>query len=643
MKAKEALEILKANTLFWSRLGFCYDPPMLDDNGKPLVFNPDFDYYTKTHDAFVDAGVKIHTCILHAGWTGVDTYDYSLCDRVLDAIFASGKVDYFIPRIKLNVPIDWCFENPSEVCVYYDGPRDEKGIQGLVGTLKHDYLGYDSAVGYYNANGWQDPRPNVGGVISMQSFSSKKWLHDAGVALEKLIGHIENGPYAKKILAYHIAYGVCGEANMWGQKAGKFGDYGVSNQQNFLDWAIKKYGSADAVREAWGAFGGDVVPPPEAREPKCGAALYYRDDVRDRRTLDYDTFVYEINTDAISHFGSIVKRATGGKLVGAFYGYIMYMARCAYAGHVGWHRLLDCPNVDFFAAPKSYYRSAPGEPSGEMAPAVGVNRKKYWVDECDCRTHLVQGDVNNNAATLSETRAVHLREFSKNISHDSGFWYMDLGGGWFDDKDIMKNIATLNSAAERIRKRAHKSVAEILVVADENGILHSPPSLIPKTEDSLRNLQLCGAPLDVVFTHDLDEMDLTGIRLIVLMHPITYTDEWLAKLRRKLPENCRILWHGVSTARRGDGDFGVDDVPMSVDTAREIIEAAGVHCYAPKECTVYADNRVLSFFPREDMEFLCKLKEKATLVDIRSGATYENADTIKLTVAARDGVAFEVK
>jgi len=150
-------------------------------------------------------------------------------------------------------------------------------------------------------------------------------------------------------------------------------------------------------------------------------------------------------------------------------------------------------------------------------------------------------------------------------------------------------------------------------------------------------------PLDVVFTHDLDEMDLSGIRLVVLMHPIAYTDEWLAKLRRKLPEKCRILWHGVSTARRGEHDFAVESVPMSVDTAREIIEAAGVHCYAPKECTVYADNRVLSFFPREDMSFLCRLKEKATLVDIRSGATYENVDAIKLTIAARDGVAFEVK
>lgn len=642
MNAQKALEIMKTSTFFWSRLGFCYDPPMLDDNGKPLVFDSNFDFYTKTHDCFADAGVKIHTCILHAGWVGVDKYDYSLCDSVLDAIFSSGKVEYFIPRIKLNVPVEWCRENPTEVCVYSDGPRDAESVRALVGTLKQDYLGYESKVGYYNANGWQDTRPNVGGVISMQSFSSKKWLHDAGVALEKLVQHIENGPYADKIIAYHIAYGVCGESNMWGQKSGKFGDYGVSNQQNFLDWALKKYGSKKALESAWGKIDGDIVPPPEARESKD--YILFRDDVRDRRALDYDTFVYETNTDAISHFGAIVKRITNGKAVGAFYGYIMYMARCVYAGHIGWQRLLDCPNVDFFAAPKSYYRCAPGEPSGEMAPTVGVNRKKYWVDECDIRTHLVKGDVNSNASTLEETTTVHLREFCKNLSHGSGFWFMDLGGGWFDDEDIMKNIALLAKAGERIRKKPHESVAEILVVADENGILHSSPSLIPLAEDSLRNLQLCGAPLDVVFTHDLDEMDLSGVRLIVLLHPIAYTDELLTKLRQKLPRDASILWHGKAhSAQSESSDFCVEHIPMSVDTARGIVERAGVHCYAPKECTVYADNRVISFFPREDMTFECKLKQKSTLKNIQTGETHEAVDTLKLELKARGGVAFEIE
>ena len=55
--------------------------------------------------------------------------------------------------------------------------------------------------------GKPDPRPNVRGLIGMQSFSSEKWLHDAGEALRRLIRHIENGKYGKNVIAYHIAYG----------------------------------------------------------------------------------------------------------------------------------------------------------------------------------------------------------------------------------------------------------------------------------------------------------------------------------------------------------------------------------------------------------------------------------------------------
>ena len=68
MNKMQALELLKNNPVFWSRLGFCYDPPLSDEKGQPLVFQPDFTYQLKIHDDFSNAGIKIHTCILHSGW-----------------------------------------------------------------------------------------------------------------------------------------------------------------------------------------------------------------------------------------------------------------------------------------------------------------------------------------------------------------------------------------------------------------------------------------------------------------------------------------------------------------------------------------------------------------------------------------------
>lgn len=676
MNKKQALEYLRNNPVFWSRLGFCYDPPIAGDDGKPLVFQPDFSHQLKIHDDFSDAGVKIHTCILHCGWVGVDKYDYSLCDKVLDGIFASGKTEYFIPRIKLNVPVDWCYENPEEILVYENGPRLTEDIRKLVGTEKHDWLGYDSPVGYYNAGTWKDTRPNVGGLISLQSFSSEKWLKDAGEALKRLVIHLENSPYADKILAYHIAYGACGESMLWGRQNGKFGDYGISNRKHFLDWGIKKYGSETELKKVWGDYGKDIVPPSQLREKTpLSSDGFYKDDKIDIWSIDYDIFMSQVNVHALSHFGKIIKDNTNDKPVGAFYGYVMMMERTAYSGHLGWESLLQSPYVDFFAAPKSYIRCCPGEPGGEMAPTVSVNKHRLWVDECDNRTHLTVGDNHQNASTPDETYTVQLRELCKNISHNSGLWYMDLGGGWFDDDGIMSNISRLMKSSAKIRQNEYKSVAQIAVIVDEKSIMKTYPDVTRKTEDFLRELQLCGAPIDIIFSFDTQNHDFSKVKLAFVLTPLYMDEKSRGNLKEKLPHDCRIVFCGKTSGEFGfelcetktadaptyaigskdvlpiikkdgicicaenkNGDIEISDIiKMRVNEISALLSYAKIACPAPAECAVYEDSRLVSFFPRKDMTFIPNL-QKGSYHNLLTGEKYIYGTPLE--IKARSGIAF---
>ena len=666
MDKLQALKILRDNTVFWSRLGFCYDPPILDDNGEPLVFNKNFKGQLRFHDAFSDVGVKIHTCILHGGWVGVDQYDYSLCDKVLETIFSSGKTEYFIPRIKLNVPVEWCRENPTEVFVYEKGPRDAEEIRALVGTPRHDWFGGERKAGYrthgQGENAFFDTRPNVGGLISMQSFSSKKWLEDAGEALRRLVQHLENSPWGERILGYHIGFGGAAESMLWGRSAGKFGDYGVTNQRRFYEWGIQKYGSKEAMVEAWGERClEEVVPPSELREKSHIASDdFYKDEIADRWSIDYDLYMSEITTDALIHFGSVVKQVTEDKPVGSFYGYILHMARCAYSGHLGWKRLLESDKLDFFAAPKSYRRCKPGEPGGVMAPTVSINRTKLWVDECDNRTHLVYSENLGNASCPEETYTVMLRELCKNLTQNSGMWYMDLGGGWYDDPGIMAHVSALVKASGELRRKQHRSVAQVTVIVDEYSILCTHPSVVRHTENLLRDLCLTGTPVEVIFSHDVGKIDLSRTRLAVLLTPRYLDDSFITELRRELSPDARLLYCGKTKASNGvtlidvperayptyvirqadgctpigeredgviavrneQGDYIVGDLNAGVGLLRRIVEGAGVHCYAPEECTVYADNRIVSFFPRLDMSFIPSLPKPQRMTDLLSGKEY---------------------
>jgi len=90
MKTAESINLLRSNSVFWSKLGFCYDPPRLDENDKLVVFFKSFEKQIEVHRNFYNAGIKLHTSILFSGWTGVDKYDYELTDRVLKSIFSCG-------------------------------------------------------------------------------------------------------------------------------------------------------------------------------------------------------------------------------------------------------------------------------------------------------------------------------------------------------------------------------------------------------------------------------------------------------------------------------------------------------------------------------------------------------------------------
>ena len=396
------------------------------------------------------------------------------------------------------------------------GPREKEAIRALVGTPKHDLLGYQSPRGYYTAGGWQDDRPNVGGVIGNQSFSSQKWLRDAGEALRRLIRRIEDGPYGNRVPAYHIAYGASGESCLWGRcNVHDNADYGITNRKAFFDWGMKKYGSLEALREAWHqpflARENAEVPPPSHKEGAIrNMNEFMRSAPEDRICTDYDLFMSDVNMDAMEHFGKIVKKETNGKPVGAFYGYFLEVARSTYTGYNGIERFMKSPWVDFIAAPKR-------EGGGEMSVAQSINRSKLWMDELDNRTFLANGvGIEYKSSGLEETKAIMWREAAKNLSHGSSFWWMDLGGGWYDSPDLLAEIARIEKTSAKIRGRKRESIS---------------------------SMNRVGAPYDLYRMNDLETLDLTPYKLILFLNPFRVQSGQWKRISARFPENVTLLWN----------------------------------------------------------------------------------------------------
>ena len=685
----KASDFLKDNPVFWSRLGFCYDPPLKNEQGRPLVFCEDLDRYAKFLRAFSKAGVKLHTSILHAGWVGVDEYDYSLTDRVLDAVFRDNEDAYYIPRIKLNPPVDWCRENPEDVFVYYEGPRGKEDIRALVGTPRQDYLGYEAPDGYYCSNDYKDPRPNVGGLISLQSFSSKKWLHDAGAALERLIDRLEHGKYADRILGYHIAYGACGESVLWGRTSNHYGDYGITNRREFFRWGVRKYGSAEAAGQAWGQPGATedslVLPSPEERYGRTDdLAAFLRGRPCDRICTDLDLFLSDVNAGAVLHFAEIAKRT--GKLVGAFYGYFMFIDNAGYTGHLALDRLLDSPYLDFLAAPKSYYRCTIGEPGGEMCAVQSVNRKKLWLDELDNRTYLsLEKRADWYSRDAAETKAVMLREFAKDLAHDSGFWWMDLGGGWYDAPELMEEVHRLAGLNTALRRFPHESRADVLIVVDERSAYYMRVSADLRCgfmQHFEFETRMSGVLCDTYRPGDLETLDLSPYRLVVFAYGEYMEEDWFRRVRARMRPDAALLFHYAAGAHGRNGfdlknceritgyALEPDDRPWEYDFPpvrirektggdehtllsvrpymrregiREIARQAGCVIRTEQPDTVlYGDNRFLAVFNNKGAQVEAILPEKGDYIDAVTGRRYENTARAVLDMSGQNA-AFLVR
>ena len=567
MTREEACRLLADAPVFWSRLGFCYDPPRAGADGKPIVFCEDFAKYRRCHDAFSAIGVNVHSSIIHSGWMGVDRYDYSLTDRTLDALLKGAPERLYIPRVKLNVPPEWCRVHPEETFVYYGGPSDPAEIAALADTPAQDWFGFESEMGYptNGGSGFVDDRPNLNGVIGLQSFSSKIWVKDACEALKRFIEHLENGPYARQILAYHVAFGCCGETTNWGSwRAGgenRRGDYGISHRRDFLAWGVQKYGSLEAVEEAWKQTGLTpdtlIIPSPNRREAKGQTleGMFFAE--ADQALLpDYHAFLSEKCAEAVLALGKTVHEIAG-KPAGAFYGYLV-VPQAAYAGHLAVEKILSSPDVDFLASPRAYDYCIAGEPGGEQAPTQSYNRRKIWMDELDNWTHLDLLKRSLAARNMFETRTLLWREVSKNLAFDQNFWWMDLGEGWYDSPEIMAELKTLRSLIAELRAKPRQRAAEVLIVVDEESLQTTAVSYTLNqalTKRVKREIRLCGAMADEYRLRDLFDMDLSGYRFIVFINAFALTVEQKRVIEARVRPGAAILWHYAPGVRGGNFDL----------------------------------------------------------------------------------------
>lgn len=633
---QEKIEYLRQNPIYWGKLGTVNDATLNGEESIEQYFEIE-----KQLDSFENiyrAGVSVFSAILPSGWIGVDEYDYEVTDFVLEKFFARLPNAYIIPRIKLTVPLLWCSAYPKDVHVYYNGPKTEEEIKALVGTNAHDYYGFPN-----NVDGKKGSHINKDGVIAMQSFSSEQWKTDASKALRSLIKHLEASPYADRIIGYHLAYGMCGETSMWGAwevDLAKHGDYGLQTKENFIQYAKKRGVTVEEIpspiaREVIKEKNTQVSDMPTALtcvKDKSFSALFYQT-AGESGCEEYSRFISENNADAINRFCSVVKQETKEKLAGVFYGYIVDIHDPCDTGHLAIDNVLASPFVDFVAGPKGYCRVNSGDPGFPQAVTQSINLKKLWLDEVDNRTHIAKKADCNIAKNMAQTRSQFWREFSKNLSANQGYWWMDLGGGWYDDEEIVKEIQLLKKTSDDLVEKPKKSVTEILLVLDDD-VMHKIRPLydigFKNISQFCNKIKECGAPVDLFRRKDLEEIDVSSYKLVIFLNPFIERKEDFEKIKGKfLPDTIFMfdLAPSVFDGEKATVDniqefLGFELAEMDVNNTLPELANNNLPLVYVKEnegilpLARYSDGKI-SFAKKENVVF-CALPEILSLQEIRS-------------------------
>lgn len=508
--------------------------PCIFRNGKPvcpIFFWESFPQTWETEE-FSKRGMELFSAFRtsqhyeHDWWKEDGSIDYEFFEKGIQTLLKANPNALFLPRVYYTAPEWWVKKNPDELTVYSSG--------------------------------------NV--TTPRESFASLKFRKEAGEAYRKLIRHILDSDYANHILGIHVASGPWGEHFYWDAYfLGKItmipqgSDTSRPMQEAFRRFLREKYREDPAaLRKAWCdetlTFESASVPTVTERVVTDGA---WRDPAKSRKVMDYLECHYQQVTDTIKYFCRIVKEESQRKLLTVvFYGYTQDENWAIEKDHRNPWDLLNCPDVDAYSAPHTYYRRSPGE-DGEMRQyaASTALHGRLFIDEGDDQTYLENLKTNPDhrayAPTPELSKSILQREFGLSATMSTGLWFMDLNGGWFRDHALLDTIGKMRKWAPKTLEMPRNSVAEVAIISQPKsefflGYRQTDANRIGYGlyHDQMGEFFRTGAPFDWYLIDDLEELAKRGrdYKAYVFLDCFYLTPEQRAQIERLKAQNHTLIW-----------------------------------------------------------------------------------------------------
>lgn len=561
-------------------------------------------------------------------WKGRGEYDFAVIQKEFETLVNVKPDAKVIVRVHLDAPIWWGDENPDEMCLLPDGQK------------------------------------------LRVSFSSKKWRHDAGVALNALLDWISTSRFNENLVGIHVAGGFTEEWFFHYREY--FYDESKARLRDYRHWLREKYQNDEKLlQRSWQQLGqtfANAVPSDISGRAKGVGWRKKGSNPQLDDTLEYHG---QLMADHVNHFSQLVKKASDNRLLtGAFYGYHLFV-HDSRRGHGSLERLLSSPYLDYLSSPNDYRREV-GIDWLPMAAVKSVQlHGKLWMAENDTRTFATtllrerapQLVPDNDAydkgvwkGPADPVLSKHLlwKNAGRMLAYGYGGWWFDMWGGWFSDPELMEVIARLNAAYELYamepeEKKESGYRPEVAVVVDEK-LQFSDASYGSETAKILSNryaLGNSGAPFDIYLRGDLPQLKAEKYKVIWYLGLAELTDaerRTIDALKKQTEVSIATVGNGSSVFQKGSVSAKLEGrIKWSPEELRALLSKAGVHIFSTGNDVVYAGNGWLTIHFKDPGKREILLPEKWLLIDMIEDSEPLIANRMELEGDAGETIVFRVE
>ena len=413
-----------------------------------------------TGQPITSKGVPITIAWVHGGsgdhpsqccWTPGDRYDAKKAADSFREMMRGDTNALFMVCYDCNAYPAFSEEHPDEVY------RDAKGnpIYGGRASCTPGYPGFD---------------PKTSKTWPWISLASPSWRKSIKRNITAFVNELKRTGHAKKLIGIHFL----------GYNDGQFGmaypDYSPCAKRAYEDYVADNPGIS----------------------------------------TNYWQFCRQLTTLCQSDFAKAFKQAMGKDVVAIRWDDAPFVADYSHGT-----MCRDPEGIDITVSQPTYSDRWPGLPDAPYVPwsSMALHNKMHWF-ELDLRTwwmycgDSLAGSEDHAGGSPDDAhfKATHRKLVGEMLATRSGFWYYDMGRGWFAGPEISKDIGEVVKVADRLNsKKPSPWTSDVAVVVDEEGLFGVeggekfswPSHLYNICQKQLRYMSVAGIPYDYYLAEDV--------------------------------------------------------------------------------------------------------------------------------------------